>query len=63
MYGMEVTSPSPIEIEVFRRRTRLVYDKWAEKIGTEWLAASKRSFMTARTDFWWVAQPVMFWVK
>jgi len=35
MYGMEVTSPSPIELEAFRRRTRLVYDRWAEKIGTE----------------------------
>jgi TRAP-type C4-dicarboxylate transport system substrate-binding protein len=35
MYGMEVTRPSPNEIEAFRRRTRPVYDKWAEKIETE----------------------------
>ena len=34
MYGMEVTRLSPNEIEAFRRRTRPVYDKWAETIGT-----------------------------
>ncbi len=35
MYGMEVTNPLPNELDAFRRRTRPVYDKWAEKIGTE----------------------------
>jgi tripartite ATP-independent transporter DctP family solute receptor len=35
MYGMEVTHPSPHELDAFRRRTRPVYDKWAERIGTE----------------------------
>jgi hypothetical protein len=42
MYGMEVTSPSPIEIEALRRRTRLVYDKWAEKIGTELVSSVEK---------------------
>jgi len=35
MYGMEVNNPLPNELDAFRRRTRPVYDKWAEKIGTE----------------------------
>jgi TRAP-type transport system periplasmic protein len=35
MYGMEVVSLSPVELEAFRRQTRSVYDKWAEKIGVE----------------------------
>ena len=35
MYGMEVTNPLPNELDAFRRRTRPVYEKWAEKIGTE----------------------------
>ena len=35
MYGMEVTHPLPTELEAFRRRTRPVYDKWAEKVGIE----------------------------
>jgi methyl coenzyme M reductase subunit C-like uncharacterized protein (methanogenesis marker protein 7) len=39
---MEVTSPSPIELEAFRRRTRLVYDRWAEKIGTELVSSVEK---------------------
>jgi len=35
MYGMEVTDPSASELDAFRRRTRPVYDKWAEKIGRD----------------------------
>jgi TRAP-type transport system periplasmic protein len=35
MYGMEVMSPSQVELEVFRSQTRDVYSKWAEKIGRE----------------------------
>jgi TRAP-type transport system periplasmic protein len=33
MYGMEVVRPSPIDFEAFRRRTRPIYDKWANEIG------------------------------
>jgi TRAP-type C4-dicarboxylate transport system substrate-binding protein len=35
MYGMEVVHPSPTELDAFRRRTGPVYDKWAERIGSE----------------------------
>jgi TRAP-type transport system periplasmic protein len=42
MYGMEVTLLSPNEIEAFRLKTRLVYNKWVEKIGTELVQSSEK---------------------
>ena len=42
MYGMEVTQLSPSEIEAFRRKTRPVYDKWVEKIGTELVQSTEK---------------------
>jgi TRAP-type C4-dicarboxylate transport system substrate-binding protein len=42
MYGMEVTSPSSIELEAFRRRTRPVCDRWGEKIGTELVSSVEK---------------------
>lgn len=32
---MEVFHPSPVDVERFRNKTRPVYTKWAEEIGTE----------------------------
>jgi hypothetical protein len=35
MYGMEVVRPTPIDLDAFRRRTRPLYDKWANEIGMD----------------------------
>ena len=35
VYGMEVVRPSPTELDAFRRRTRPVFDKWANKMGAD----------------------------
>ncbi len=35
MYGMEVVDLSPADINVFRSKTRSVYDKWAAEIGVD----------------------------
>jgi tripartite ATP-independent transporter DctP family solute receptor len=35
MYQMEVTNLSPAEVEAFRDKTRLVYDRWAGEIGID----------------------------
>ena len=41
MYGMEVVRLSADELEAFRQQTRVVYGKWAEKIGID-LVGSRR---------------------
>jgi TRAP-type C4-dicarboxylate transport system substrate-binding protein len=35
LYGMEVVQLSPAELQVFRQKTRPVYNKWASEIGVE----------------------------
>jgi TRAP-type C4-dicarboxylate transport system substrate-binding protein len=41
MYGMEVVRPTPIELDAFRRRTRPVYDKWANEIGADLVGSAE----------------------
>jgi TRAP-type C4-dicarboxylate transport system substrate-binding protein len=41
MYGMEVVRPSSIELDAFRRRTRPVYDKWANEIGADLVGSAE----------------------
>jgi hypothetical protein len=42
MYGMEVVRPSPIELDAFRGRTRSVYQKWANEIGTDLVGSAEK---------------------
>jgi TRAP-type C4-dicarboxylate transport system substrate-binding protein len=42
MYGMEVVRPTSIEVDAFRRRTRPVYDKWANEIGMDLVGWAER---------------------
>ena len=42
MYGMEVVRLSAVELEAFRQQTRVVYGKWAEKIGNELVRGAER---------------------
>jgi len=48
MYGMEVTHSSPTELEAFRRRTRPVYDKWAEKVGIELVKSVEKIVLASK---------------
>ena len=41
MYGMEVVRPTTIELDAFRRRTRPVYDKWANEIGADLVGSAE----------------------
>jgi TRAP-type C4-dicarboxylate transport system substrate-binding protein len=41
MYGMEVVRPTPIELDAFRRRTRPVYDKWANEVGADLVGSAE----------------------
>ena len=42
MYGMEVVRLSRDELEAFRQQTRVVYIKWAEKIGGDLVGSAER---------------------
>jgi TRAP-type C4-dicarboxylate transport system substrate-binding protein len=42
MYGMEVVRLSGDELEAFRQQTRVVYGKWAEKIGIDLVGTAER---------------------
>jgi tripartite ATP-independent transporter DctP family solute receptor len=42
MYGMEVVRLSSVELETFRQQTRVVYGKWAEKIGIDLVGSVER---------------------
>jgi tripartite ATP-independent transporter DctP family solute receptor len=42
MYGMEVVRLSRDELEAFRQQTRVVYGKWAEKIGIDLVGSAER---------------------
>jgi predicted homoserine dehydrogenase-like protein len=42
MYGMEVVRLSAVELEAFRQQTRVVYGKWAEKIGIDLVGSADR---------------------
>jgi tripartite ATP-independent transporter DctP family solute receptor len=42
MYGMEVVRLSADELEAFRQQTRVVYGKWAEKIGIDLVGNAER---------------------
>jgi TRAP-type transport system periplasmic protein len=42
IYGMEEVRLSPGDLKAFRDKTRPVYDKWAEEIGSTWSAERRR---------------------
>ena len=42
IYQMEVTRPQPIDIEPFRQKTKIVYDKWAQQIGAEIVRSAEK---------------------
>lgn len=42
IYQMEVTRLSPPDIEVFREKTKTVYDKWARNIGVEIVRSAEK---------------------
>ena len=42
MYGMEVVRLSRDELEGFRQQTRVVYAKWADKIGIDLVGSVER---------------------
>ena len=42
VYGMEVVRLSPAELQAFRQKTRLVYNKWASEIGVELVRRAER---------------------
>ena len=42
MYGMEVVRLSAVELDAFRQQTRVVYGKWAEKIGIDLVGSVER---------------------
>jgi tripartite ATP-independent transporter DctP family solute receptor len=42
MYGMEVARLSADDLEAFRQQTRVVYGKWAEKIGIDLVGSAER---------------------
>jgi TRAP-type transport system periplasmic protein len=42
IYEMEVTRLSPADVEIFRAKTRRVYDKWARDIGVEIVRSAER---------------------
>jgi TRAP-type transport system periplasmic protein len=48
MYGMEVVRPSPVELDAFRRRTRPVFDKWANEIGVDLVSSAESLVSRAR---------------
>jgi hypothetical protein len=48
IYEMEVTQLSMAEVEVFRDKTRLVYDKWANDIGIELVRSTERIVKSAK---------------
>jgi TRAP-type C4-dicarboxylate transport system substrate-binding protein len=39
---MEVTRLSPADVEVFREKTKPVYDKWARNIGVEIVRSAEK---------------------
>jgi hypothetical protein len=39
---MEVVRPTPIDLDAFRRRTRPLYDKWANEIGMDLVGRAER---------------------
>jgi tripartite ATP-independent transporter DctP family solute receptor len=41
IYQMQVTRLSPADIEAFRKKTRLVYDKWAQDIGVDMVRSAE----------------------
>jgi len=41
IYQMEVTHLSPADVEVFRMKTKSVYDKWAGSIGAEMVRSAE----------------------
>ena len=42
IYQMEVTRLSPADVEVFREKTKPVYDKWARNIGVEIVRSAEK---------------------
>jgi TRAP-type C4-dicarboxylate transport system substrate-binding protein len=42
IYQMEVTRPQPTDIEPFRQKTRVVYDKWTQQIGAEIVRSAEK---------------------
>ena len=42
IYEMEVTHLSPADVEIFRAKTKPVYDKWARKIGIEMVRSAEK---------------------
>ena len=42
IYQMEVTRLSPEDVDVFREKTKPVYDKWARNIGIEIVRSAEK---------------------
>jgi hypothetical protein len=58
IYNMQVTQLSPAEVNVFREKTRSVYDNWANYIGID-LVRSARQLCAVKSDISYQEHSIM----
>ena len=48
IYGMEGTKLAPADVQAFRDRTRLLYEKWVEEIGPDLVSATELAIRSVK---------------